>query len=190
MNISHDDFELTVVKETPNYNEPLIVKEEPINEAYSTTVESVSKVDFFHSTMIQTKFPHRQLSHSITSPCSTSASAFTTPKKQHISHNRSPLYSSVNSHVHKRRTSSASVNGAERGLEGYIYALKIDWEVSPSSVTSVSKIPVQHPFEKFAYVPPETNSSRWRTTKPKMRLPKKKSKFRLQNIVAYLICKF
>ncbi|GKD83594.1 hypothetical protein Tco_1350433 [Tanacetum coccineum] len=35
-----------------------------------------------------------------------------------------------------------------------------------------SKSPV-HPFEKFAYVPPETNSSGWRTTKSKMRLPKR-----------------
>ncbi|GJR68128.1 hypothetical protein Tco_0014193, partial [Tanacetum coccineum] len=42
MNISHDDFELTVT-ETPNYNEPLTVKKEPINEAYSTTIESVSE---------------------------------------------------------------------------------------------------------------------------------------------------
>ncbi|GKD88507.1 hypothetical protein Tco_1364014 [Tanacetum coccineum] len=40
MNISRDDFELTVA-ETPNYNEPLTVKKEPINEAYSTTIESV-----------------------------------------------------------------------------------------------------------------------------------------------------
>ncbi|GKC20487.1 hypothetical protein Tco_1022637, partial [Tanacetum coccineum] len=39
MNISHDDFEPTVVAETPNYNEPLTVKKEPINEAYSTTVD-------------------------------------------------------------------------------------------------------------------------------------------------------
>ncbi|GJR90539.1 hypothetical protein Tco_0214550, partial [Tanacetum coccineum] len=46
-------------------------------------------------------------------------------------------------------------------------------EASPSSVTSVSKSPVQNPFEKFAYVPPETNSSGWRTTKSKMRLPKR-----------------
>nr|GEZ34037.1 fanconi anemia group J protein homolog isoform X2 [Tanacetum cinerariifolium] len=45
-------------------------------------------------------------------------------------------------------------------------------EVSPSSVTSVSKSPV-HPFEKFAYVPSEANSSGWRTTKSKMRLPKR-----------------
>ncbi|GJX65205.1 fanconi anemia group J protein [Tanacetum coccineum] len=107
MNISHDDFEPTVA-ETPNYNEPLTVKKEPINEAYSTTVESVSEVDFSHSTIIQTNFPHQQLPHSFTSPCSTSASAFNTPKKQHISHNKSPLYSSVNSHVHKRRKFSAS----------------------------------------------------------------------------------
>ncbi|GJW37311.1 hypothetical protein Tco_0060231 [Tanacetum coccineum] len=108
MNISHDDFKPTVAK-TPNYNEPLTVKNEPINEAYSTTVESVSEVDFFHSTIIQTSFPHQQLPHSFTSPCSTSASALNTPKKQHISHNRSPLYSSVNSHVHKRRKSSPPV---------------------------------------------------------------------------------
>ncbi|GJV02182.1 hypothetical protein Tco_1335751 [Tanacetum coccineum] len=108
MNISHDDFELTVA-ETPNYNEPLTVKKEPINEAYSTTIESVSEVDFSHSTIIQTNFPHQQLPHSFTSPCLTSASAFNTPKKQHISHNRSPLYSSVNSHVHKRRKSSPPV---------------------------------------------------------------------------------
>nr|GEZ03397.1 ATP-dependent helicase, C-terminal [Tanacetum cinerariifolium]GEZ07618.1 ATP-dependent helicase, C-terminal [Tanacetum cinerariifolium] len=57
MNISHDDYELTVV-ETSNYNEPLTVKKEPINEAYSTTVESVSKVNFSHSTVIQRNFPH------------------------------------------------------------------------------------------------------------------------------------
>ncbi|GJX46544.1 hypothetical protein Tco_0271734 [Tanacetum coccineum] len=107
MNISHDDFELTVA-ETPNYNEPT-VKKEPINEAYLTTVESVSEVDFSHSTIIQTNFPHQQLPHSFTSPCSTSASAFNTPKKQHISHNSSPLYSSVNSHVPKRRKSSPPV---------------------------------------------------------------------------------
>ncbi|PWA66018.1 ATP-dependent helicase, C-terminal [Artemisia annua] len=111
MNISHgdDDFELTVVEETPNYSEPLTVKKDSINEAYSTTVESISEVDFTHSTIIQTKFPHQQLPNSFTSLCSTSASAFTTPKKQHISYNTSPLYSSVNSHVHKRRKSSASV---------------------------------------------------------------------------------
>ncbi|GKC41155.1 hypothetical protein Tco_1058877, partial [Tanacetum coccineum] len=108
MNISHDDFELTVA-ETLNYNEPLTVKKEPINKAYSTTIESVSEVDFSHSTIIQTNFPHQQLPHSFTSPCLTSASAFNTPKKQHISHNRSPLYSSVNSHVHKRRKSSPPV---------------------------------------------------------------------------------
>ncbi|GJY32323.1 fanconi anemia group J protein, partial [Tanacetum coccineum] len=108
MNISHDDCELTV-EETPNYNEPLTVKKEPINEAYSTTGESVSEVDFSHSTIIQTNFPHQQLPHSFTSPCSTSASAFNTPKKQHISHNSSPLYSSVNSHVPKRRKSSPPV---------------------------------------------------------------------------------
>nr|GEU63537.1 CCR4-Not transcription complex subunit 1-like [Tanacetum cinerariifolium] len=46
MNISHDDFELTVV-ETPNYNEPLTMKKEPINEAYSTTVQSVSDLLFY-----------------------------------------------------------------------------------------------------------------------------------------------
>ncbi|GJR96367.1 hypothetical protein Tco_0268541 [Tanacetum coccineum] len=46
MNISHDDFELTVA-ETPNYNEPLTVKKEPINEAYYTTVESVSELLFY-----------------------------------------------------------------------------------------------------------------------------------------------
>ncbi|GJU32770.1 hypothetical protein Tco_1176359 [Tanacetum coccineum] len=46
MNISHDDFELTVV-ETPNYNEPLTMKKEPINEAYSTTIESVSELLFY-----------------------------------------------------------------------------------------------------------------------------------------------
>nr|GEX35969.1 CCR4-Not transcription complex subunit 1-like [Tanacetum cinerariifolium] len=40
MNISHDYFELTVAK-TPNYNEPLNVKKEPINEACSTNVESL-----------------------------------------------------------------------------------------------------------------------------------------------------
>ncbi|GJZ21691.1 fanconi anemia group J protein, partial [Tanacetum coccineum] len=108
MNISHDDFELTVVAETPNYNEPLTVKKEPISEAYSTTVESVSEVDFSHSTIIQTNFPHQQLPHSFTSPCSTSDSAFNTPNKQHISHNKSPLYSSVNSHVHKRKKNFSS----------------------------------------------------------------------------------
>ncbi|GJW04565.1 hypothetical protein Tco_1563421 [Tanacetum coccineum] len=46
MNISHDDFELTVA-ETPNYNEPLTMKKEPINEAYSTTIESVSELLFY-----------------------------------------------------------------------------------------------------------------------------------------------
>ncbi|GKB31307.1 hypothetical protein Tco_0870708 [Tanacetum coccineum] len=333
MNISHDDFEPTVA-ETPNYNEPLTVKKEPINEAYSTTVES--EVDFSHSTIIQTKFPHQQLPHSFTSPCSISASAFNTPKKQHISHNKSPLYSSVNSHVHKRRKFSASEtvkmeqydspdpktpteikqfsvpqscildvpeassttcgdvtekelkiscslcrnplglvennyfvscsvtslsmvhlatiwkgiatgptsvpvvvsdiasvdrrilertseSGIGQGIwskeDGCVFntifctfcnnqdsclglhvvatdsanvqflnkllfysdRLEIQHieasvnskEVSPSSVTSVSKSPVQNPFEKFAYVPPETNSSGWRTTKSKMRLPKR-----------------
>ncbi|GKD82716.1 hypothetical protein Tco_1349555 [Tanacetum coccineum] len=69
MNISHDDCELTVA-ETPNYNEPLTEKKEPINEVYSTTVESVSEVDFSHSTVIQTNFPHQQLPHSFTSPLS------------------------------------------------------------------------------------------------------------------------
>ncbi|GKC00398.1 fanconi anemia group J protein, partial [Tanacetum coccineum] len=101
MNISHEDFEPTVA-EIPNYNEPLTVKKEPINAAYLTTVESVCEVDFSHSTIIQTNFPHQQLPHSFTSPCSTSASAFNTPKKEHLSRNKSPLYSSVNSHVHKR----------------------------------------------------------------------------------------
>ncbi|GJV59200.1 hypothetical protein Tco_1465300 [Tanacetum coccineum] len=335
MNISHDDCELTVA-ETPNYNEPLTVKKEPINEAYSTSVESVSEVDFSHSTIIQTNFPHQQLPHSFTSPCSTSASAFNTPKKQHISHNKSPLYSSVNSHVHKRRKFSASEtvkmeqydspdpktpkeikqfsvpqscildvpeassttcgdvtkkelkiscslcrnplglvennyfvscsvtslsmvhlttiwkgipmgptcvpvvvsdissvdrrilektaeSGSGQGIwskeDGCVFntifctfcnnqdsclglhvvatdsanvqflnkllfysdRLEIQHieasmnskEASPSSVTSVSKSPVQNPFEKFAYVPPETNSSGWRTTKSKMRLPKR-----------------
>nr|GEY45160.1 ATP-dependent helicase, C-terminal [Tanacetum cinerariifolium] len=196
MNISHDDCELTVA-ETPNHNEPLTVKKEPINEAYSTTVESVSEVDFSHSTIIQTNFPH-----SFTSPCSASASAFNTPKKQYISHNRSPLYSSVNSHVHKRRKSSPPVtvkmDQNPLGLveNNYFVSCSVTslsmvhlatiWkgiatgptsvpvlEVSPSSVTSVSKSPVQNPFEKFAYVPPETNSLGWRTTKSKMRLPKR-----------------
>ncbi|GKC42525.1 hypothetical protein Tco_1060247 [Tanacetum coccineum] len=50
-------------------------------------------------------------------------------------------------------------------------------EVSPSSVTSVSKSPVQNPFEKFAYVPPETNSSGWRTTKYQRCDYQKESKF-------------
>ncbi|PWA89161.1 RAD3-like DNA-binding helicase protein [Artemisia annua] len=333
INISDDDFVPTVVAETPNYSESLIMKKEPFNEAYSTTVESVSEVDFTHSTIIQTKFPHQQVPHSFTSPCSTSASAFTTPKKQQISHNRSPLYSSVNSHVHKRRKASASVtvkmeqydspdpkeinkfsvpqscildvpeassttcgdvtqkelkiscslcrhplglvennylvscsvtslsmvhlatiwkgiaagptsvpvvvsdislvdrrilertseSGIGQGIwskeDGCVFntifctfcsnqdsclglhvvatdsanvqflnkllfysdrleiqnieASMNSKEVSPSSVTSVSKSPEQHPFEKFAYVPPETNSSGWRTTKSKMRLPKR-----------------
>ncbi|GKD27485.1 fanconi anemia group J protein [Tanacetum coccineum] len=299
MNIYHDDFEPTVA-ETPNYNEPLTVKKEPINEAYSTTVESVSEVDFSHSTIIQTNFPHQQLPHSFTSPCSNSASAFNTPKKQHISHNRSPLYSSVNSHVHKRRKSSPPVTvkmdqydspdpktpkeinkfsvpqscildvpGASSTTSGDVTKeeLKISCSLCRNplglvennyfvscSVTSLSMVhlatiwkrdsvrvyaghanspngphkaqanhssPIEsfqtkqaiqvrkghngqrkllfysdrleiqhieasmngkevlpskspvHPFEKFAYVPPETNSSGWRTTKSKMRLPKR-----------------
>ncbi|GKC76254.1 hypothetical protein Tco_1127028, partial [Tanacetum coccineum] len=203
MNISHDDFELTVIAETPNYNEPFTVKKEPINEAYSTTVdvkpidaevtkgwftEMNSKVTKINSkgsngvaaSQVATRInkcavptkkydcslfkteskgpeertankndettgvayidletenrcssppsmnishgdceltvaetpnynePLTQLPHSFTSPCSTSASAFNTPNKQHISHNKSPLCSSVNSHVHKRRKFSAS----------------------------------------------------------------------------------
>ncbi|GKC04691.1 hypothetical protein Tco_0996301 [Tanacetum coccineum] len=306
-----------------------------ISHAYLTTVESVCEVDFSHSTIIQTNFPHQQLPHSFTSPCLTSASAFNTPKKEHLSRNKSPLYSSVNSHVHKRikflasetvkieqydspdpktpteinqfsvpqscildvpeassatcgdvtkkelkiscslcrnplglvennyfvscsvtslsmvhlatiwkgiATGSTSVpvvvsdissvdrkffertseSGIGQGIwskeDGCVFntifctfcnnqdsclglhvvatdsanveflnkllffdRLEIQHieasvnskEVSPSSVTRVSKSPVQNPFEKFAYVPPETNSSGWRTTKSKMRLPKR-----------------
>ncbi|KAF5804016.1 putative RNA helicase [Helianthus annuus] len=51
--------------------------------------------------------------------------------------------------------------------------LSRDKEHSPSSVTSGTKSLVQDPFEKYAYVPPETNSGGWRTTKSKMRLPRK-----------------
>lgn len=110
MNISHDDdFDLTIVHETPRNDdnaldhEPPILKETPIKNSYPATLESVSE-----STIIQSKFP----THSFSSPCSTSASecmntTTPTPKKQQIPQTNSPLDSSVNSHFHKRRKSSA-----------------------------------------------------------------------------------
>lgn len=127
MNLSPNDFELSVVEETPrndngiaidmtlppNDHEPFIVKETPINDACSTPLESVSEDEFSNSTIIQTKFSDQLLSRSFSSPCSTSASgcvhATVTPKKEHRCQNRSPLDLSVNSHMHKRRKSSASV---------------------------------------------------------------------------------
>nr|KAJ0222044.1 hypothetical protein LSAT_V11C200051680 [Lactuca sativa] len=312
-NISHDDdFDLTIVHETPRNDdnalvheyEPPIVKETPIKNSYPATLESISE-----STIIQSKFPTRSFS----SPCSTSASECmntTTPKKQQIPQNNSPLDSSVNSHFHKRRKSSAfasvkmsqfdspkpkptfpvketkkdlkiscslcknplglvendysvpcssmslskmhlvsSWKGREKGgtsvavvvsdigcVDGRIwkrngeegiwskedgcvfntafcpfcsdqdnclglhvvatdssnvqllnkvlfYSDRLDIqhihtsttnkEESPSIVTSLSKSVLQNPFEKFAYTSPQTNSIGWRTTKSKMRLPKK-----------------
>ncbi|XP_023768865.1 uncharacterized protein LOC111917407 [Lactuca sativa] len=319
MNISDDDdFDLTIVHETPRNDdntldhEPLIVKETPIKNSYPATLESVSE-----STIIQSKFP----THSFSSPCSTSASecmnTTTPPKKQQIPQNNSPLDSSVNSHFHKRRKSSAFASvkmahfdssepkptfpvketmnfgdetkkdlkiscslcknplglaendysvpcslmslskvhlvscwkGREKGgtsvavvvsdvscVDGRIWERNGDegiWskedgcvfntafcpfcsdqdnclglhvvatdssnvqllnkvlfysdrleiqhihtsttnkEESPSIVTSLSKSVLQNPFEKFAYTSPQTNSIGWRTTKSKMRLPKK-----------------
>ncbi|KAL4579106.1 hypothetical protein LXL04_015241 [Taraxacum kok-saghyz] len=120
MDISHDDdFELTIVHETPRNDnntpdhdhEPSIVKETPIStNTYPATLESVSEVDHSESTLIQSKFPV----HSFSSPCSTSASecmnaSTTTPKKQQIHQTASPLDSSVNSHFNKRRKSSSSM---------------------------------------------------------------------------------
>nr|XP_043634675.1 regulator of telomere elongation helicase 1 homolog [Erigeron canadensis] len=125
--LSPNDYEVSVVKETPvngssvanalsvpdNDYEPFTVKETPIKETCPITYESVSDDEFSNSTIIQTKLQDQQLPHSFSSPCSTSTSecmnGFVTPRKEHISHNRSPLYSSVNSHAHKRRKSSASV---------------------------------------------------------------------------------
>ncbi|KAI3518646.1 hypothetical protein L1887_07453 [Cichorium endivia] len=109
MNISQDDFELSVVHETPRNDEnapehePSIVKETPIKDSCRTALESVSE-----STIIQSKFP----THSFSSPCASECINTTiTPKKQQ---NSSPLDSSVNSRFHKRRKSSAfsSVNMA------------------------------------------------------------------------------
>ncbi|XP_071698535.1 uncharacterized protein [Rutidosis leptorrhynchoides] len=123
--LSPDDFELSVVKETPrnkdngstamtfpaNDHEPFIVKETPIKDTFPITLESDSEDEFSNSTIIQTKFTNQQLAQSVLSPCSTSASEcmheFATPKNEHIFQNRSPLYSSVSSHVLKRRKSSA-----------------------------------------------------------------------------------
>ncbi|GJV09595.1 fanconi anemia group J protein [Tanacetum coccineum] len=297
MNISHDDCELTVA-ETPNYNEPT-VKKEPINEAYLTTVESVSEVDFSHSTIIQTNFPHQQLPHSVNShvhkrrkfsasetvkmeqydspdpktpkeikqfsvpqscildvpEASSTTSGDVTKEELKIScslcrnplglvennyfvscsvtslsmvhlatiwkgiamgHTSVPVVVSDIASVDRRILERTSESGIGQGIwskeDGCVFntifctfcnnqdsclglhvvatdsanvqflnkllfyydRLEIQHieasmdskEVSPSSVTSVSKSPV-HPFEKFAYVPPETNSSGWRTTKSK-----------------------
>ncbi|KAI3808283.1 hypothetical protein L1987_24232 [Smallanthus sonchifolius] len=62
MILSPNDFELTVVKETPRNNdhEPLIVKETPIKETCHVTLESVSEDDMSNSTIFQTKFPEQQ----------------------------------------------------------------------------------------------------------------------------------
>ncbi|KAI3745621.1 hypothetical protein L6452_08022 [Arctium lappa] len=127
MNLSPNDFDLSVVEETPrnddgiaipmtllpNDHEPFVVKETPIKDACPSALESVSEDEFSNSTIIQTKFPDQLLSRSFSSPCSTSASgcvhAMLTPKQEPRSQNRSPLDSSVNSHFHKRRKSSASV---------------------------------------------------------------------------------
>ncbi|KAL8211546.1 hypothetical protein R6Q57_005983 [Mikania cordata] len=118
MSLFPDDFELTVVKETPrnNEHEPLTLKETPtketpIEETNSGTIESVSEDGLSNSTISHTNIPDLQLPRSLSSPCSTSASgcmhAFVTPNKQHISQNRSPLLDlSVNSHSHKRRKAS------------------------------------------------------------------------------------
>ncbi|XP_076944311.1 uncharacterized protein LOC143614894 [Bidens hawaiensis] len=309
---SPSDFDLTVVEETPrNNHEPLNVKETLIKETGPVFLKSVSEDVLSNSTIFQTKLPDQQLSHSFSSPCSTSA--FVTPNKQHISQNRSPLLdSSVNSRFHKRiktsvvkmepldspdpKTSSITFGDVIKknvkitcslckhplGLEenNYIVPCSImslskthlasiwkgklekpvvgptsipvmvcditsvdtkirerspeqgiwskedgcvfnkivcsfcnnqenclglhvvatdssnvqllnkaifysdrleiqhidafrNKELSPSSVTSVTKSLVQDPFEKYAYVRPETNSGGWRTTKSKMRLPKR-----------------
>ncbi|KVI07660.1 ATP-dependent helicase, C-terminal [Cynara cardunculus var. scolymus] len=124
MNLSPNNFELSIVNETPrtddgiaidmtlppNDHEPCIVKETPIEDAGPTYLESVSEDEFSNSTIIQTKFPDQLLSHSFSSPCSTSASGcVVTPKNEHGSQNRSPLDLSVNSHIHKRRKSSTSL---------------------------------------------------------------------------------
>ncbi|KAI3776551.1 hypothetical protein L1987_46337 [Smallanthus sonchifolius] len=113
MILSSNDFELTVVKETPRNNdhEPLIVKETPIKETCHVTLESVSEDEMSNSTIFQTKFPEQQLPHSFSSSCSTSDSgcmhAFVTPNKQHISQTGSPsLDLSVNSRFHKIRKTS------------------------------------------------------------------------------------
>lgn len=110
---SPDDFELTVVKETPRNNdyEPLVVNETPIKETCRVNLESVSEDELSNSTVFQTKFPEEQLPHSFSSSCSTSASgcmhAFVTPNKQKIAQNGSTLQdSSVNSCFHKRRKTS------------------------------------------------------------------------------------
>ncbi|KAI3518644.1 hypothetical protein L1887_07451 [Cichorium endivia] len=105
MNISQEDFELTIVHVTPKNDENApehelhIVKETPIKDHYPTALESVSE-----STIIQSKFP----THSFSSPCASECINTTiTPKKQQ---NASHLDSSVNSHFHKRRKSSAFVS--------------------------------------------------------------------------------